>query len=81
MTTQEAMQQLHLTGKGTLNFLTVDLKDGQQITLTREDVETWPHDQSLIVSVVLIGTVPFETRVAVDLMERARHYFELVRGW
>ena len=80
MTTQEAMQQLHLTGKGTLNFLTVDLKDGQQITLTREDVATWPDRKHTRVSTVLVGTVPIELRFAVDLMRRARQYFELVRG-
>ena len=80
MTTQEAMQQLDLTGTGTKDSLTVDLDTGQQITLTRNDVQTWPDCEHTRVSTVLVGTVPIELRFAVDLMQQARHYFDLVRG-
>lgn len=80
MTTQEAMQQLDLSGTGTLDSLTVDLDTGQQITLTRDDVQTWPDCEHTRVSTVLVGTVPIELRFAVDFMQRARQYFDLVRG-
>lgn len=80
MTPQRAIRQLDLTGSGTLDSLTVDLDTGQQITLTREDVATWPDRKHTRVSTVLVGTVPIELRFAVDLMRRARQYFELVRG-
>jgi len=36
MTAQKALQQIDLTGSGTRDSLTVDLQDGQQVTLNRE---------------------------------------------
>lgn len=78
MTPQEALKQSNLTGTGTLDSLTVDLDTGQQITLTRDDVQTWPDCEHTRVSTVLVGTVPIELRFAVDLMQRAQYYFELV---
>jgi len=80
LTTQEAMQQLDLTGTGTKDSLTVDLDTGQQITLTRDDVQTWPDREHTRASTVLVGGVLYELRFAVDLMQQARRYFDLVRG-
>lgn len=80
MTTTKALQVCDLTGSGTKDSLTVTLDRGQALTLTRDDVQAWPDGQPLTTSVVLVGSVPFELRYAVDLMQRARHYFELVRG-
>jgi hypothetical protein len=78
VTPRKALLQLGLTGTGTRDGLTVTLDRGQELTLTRDDVKTWPDGQPLTSSVVLVGSVPFELRYAVDLMQRARHYFELV---
>jgi len=80
MTTTKALQDIGLTGSGTKDSLTVLLDTGEQITLTRDDVKTWPDGQKLTTSVVFAGGVPFELRYAVDLMQRARQYFELVAG-
>jgi hypothetical protein len=72
-----ALAEMGLTGTGTADTLTVDLDQGQVVTITKQDVASWPAGV-LRSSVVLIGGVPFEVRYAVDLMERARQYFDLV---
>lgn len=80
MTIQEALKQSNLTGTGTRDSLTLDLQDGQRATLTREDIATWPDHEHTRASVILVGGVLYELRFSVDLMQRARRYFDLVRG-
>ena len=80
MTPQEALKQSNLTGTGTRDSLTLDLQDGQRATLTRDDVQTWPDREHTRASVILVAGVLYELRFSVDLMQRARHYFDLVRG-
>jgi hypothetical protein len=80
MTPQEALKQSNLTGTGTRDSLTLDLQDGQRVTLTREDVTTWPGPEHKRVSFIVIGGVLYELRFSLDFMQRARQYFDLVRG-
>lgn len=80
MTVQEALKQSNLTGTGTRDSLTLDLQDGQRATLTREDIATWPDHEHTRASVILVGGVLYELRFSVDLMQRARRYFDLIRG-
>lgn len=80
MTPQEALKQSNLTGTGTRDSLTLELQDGQRATLTREDIATWPDHEHTRASVILVGGVLYELRFSVDLMQRARRYFDLVRG-
>jgi hypothetical protein len=80
LTIQEALKQSNLTGTGTRDSLTLDLQDGQRATLTREDIATWPDHEHTRASVILVGGVLYELRFSVDLMQRARRYFDLVRG-
>lgn len=79
VTPMQALDHVGLTGTGTADSLTVTLDRGQELTLTRDDVKVWPDGQPLTSSVVLVGSVPFELRYAVDLMQRARQYFALVQ--
>ena len=80
MTVQEALKQSNLTGTGTRDSLTLDLQDGQRATLTREDVATWPDHERSRVSFIVVAGVLYELRFSLDFMQRARRYFDLVRG-
>lgn len=80
MTPQEALKQSNLTGTGTRDSLTLDLQDGQRATLTREDVAMWPDHERSRVSFIVVAGVLYELRFSLDFMQRARRYFDLVRG-
>lgn len=80
MTPQEALKQSNLTGTGTRDSLTLDLQDGQRATLTREDVAAWPDHERSRVSFIVVAGVLYELRFSLDFMQRARRYFDLVRG-
>ena len=80
MTIQEALKQSNLTGTGTRDSLTLDLQDGQRVTLTREDVNAWPDYEHNRVSFILVAGVLYELRFSLDSMQRARRYFDLIRG-
>ena len=78
MTPKTALKKLGLTGTGTRDSLTINLEDGQQVTLNRADVPKWPQGKELRKSTVVIGGVAFQVAFAVDLLNTAVEYFARV---
>ena len=77
-TPRQAMEALGLTGTGDMDTLTINLEDGQQITLRRADIPTWPDGKELRKNTVVIGGIPFTVAFAVKVMDRAIDYFAMM---
>lgn len=80
MTPQEALKLSNLTGTGTRDSLTLDLQNGQRVTLSREDLAAWQDHEHNRVSFVVVAGVLYELRFSQYLMQRAQRYFDLIRG-
>jgi hypothetical protein len=78
MTPKTALKKLGLTGTGTHDRLVLDLGDGVQVTLNREDIPAWPQGKELRKSTVVLGGVVFSVSYAVDVMNAGVEYFALV---
>jgi len=78
MTSREAMNALGLTGTGDRDNLTINLEPGQQVTLRRADVPSWPQGHDLRHSTVVISGTVYQVNYAVKIMEVAVDYFAMM---